>query len=98
MEKKKSLFASQKKQLKQNKMIHIIITAYGEPKATARAVEAILNQNPPKCKILVTDPFPETEKFIKKRFGKKVEFYADPGEGKSYVLNILLEKIFTIIS
>src|SRR3989344_2050378 len=79
-------------------MIHIIITSYNEPKATERAINAFLNQNIPKpFKIIVADPFIEVKDFIKEKFSKhkEVEFYLDPGEGKSIVLNMILEEIYS---
>lgn len=83
-------------------MIRIIITAYGEPKATEKAVNSFLEQEldkkiKKKLKILVVDPFPEVGKYIKTKFKKhnNVEFYRDPGEGKSYVLNVLLSRYFS---
>ncbi|MEK6844039.1 MAG: glycosyltransferase [Nanoarchaeota archaeon] len=75
-------------------MIHIIITSYNEPKATARAVKSFLNQKiQDDFEIIVVDPFPEVEKFLKKNIkNKKVKFFLDPGEGKSYALNILFQE------
>ncbi len=79
-----------------NKMIDIIITSYGEPKATAKAVDSFLRQGiKERFKITVIDPFPETEKFLKKKYRGKINFFLDPGEGKSYALNIFLEKIYS---
>ncbi len=77
-------------------MIDIIITSYGEPKATARAIDSFLKQDiKEKFKITVIDPFPEIEDFLKNKYGKKINFFLDPGEGKSYALNIFLEKIYS---
>ncbi len=78
-------------------MINIIITSYKEPKATVRAVNAFLNQDIKYLfEILVVDPFPEVEKYIKDNVkDKRVEFFLDPGEGKSYALNILFDKLFS---
>lgn len=78
-------------------MIHIIITSYGEQTSTIKAIEAFLNQKiSQEYKIIVVDPFSETEKIIRKKFkNKKVEFFLDPGEGKSYALNVLLEQIYS---
>jgi len=75
-------------------MIHIIITSYKEPKATLRAVQTFLDMKiKEKFKIIVVDPFPDTEQFLKKNIkSKKVEFFLDPGEGKSYALNILFQE------
>ncbi len=76
-------------------MIDIIITSYNEPKATLRAVNAFLNQNiPGEFRIIVSDPFPEVKEFFKENIkDKRVGFFLDPGEGKSYALNLLFEKL-----
>jgi len=77
-------------------MIHIIITSFGEPKATARAIDCFLTQKTKeKYQITVIDPFPEVEEFLKKKYKNKIGFFLDPGEGKSYALNIFLEKIYS---
>jgi len=78
-------------------MIIIIITSYKEPKATIRAVKTFLNQNiNEKFKIIVVDPFESSLKEIKSKIkNKKVEFFLDPGEGKSYALNILFQENFS---
>ena len=77
-------------------MLHIIITSYNEPKSTIRAVNSFLNQNiEGEYKIIVVDPFRETEKAIKRKFGNRVDFFLDPGEGKGYALNVLFEKIYS---
>jgi len=78
-------------------MINIIITSYKEPNATKRAVEAFLNQKTnQEFKILVVDPFPEVEEFLKKNIkDKRVEFFLDPGEGKSQALNLILEMLYS---
>ena len=79
-----------------NKMIDIIITSYGEPKATARAIDSFLKQDiKEKFKITIIDPFPKIEDFLKNKYGKKINFFLDPGEGKSYALNLFLEKIYS---
>ncbi len=77
-------------------MITIIITSYNEPKATERAIKVFLNQKmKQKFKIIVVDPFPEVEKYLKKQIkDKRVDFFLDPGEGKSYALNLLLERLY----
>ena len=76
-------------------MLDIIITSYNEPKATLRAVNTFLNQNiKEKFKIIVCDPFPEVGDFLKKNLkDKRVGFFLDPGEGKSYALNLLFKKL-----
>lgn len=75
-------------------MITIIITSYKEPKATLRAVKSFLAQKIKEdFKIIVVDPFQETEKFLKKNIkDKRFEFILDPGEGKSYALNVLFQE------
>lgn len=80
-----------------NKIIHIIITSFNEPKATVRAVQAFLNQRiKDKFKIIVVDPFPEVEEYVLKKVkSKNVEFFLDPGEGKGYALNLLFEQIYS---
>jgi poly-beta-1,6-N-acetyl-D-glucosamine synthase len=76
-------------------MIDIIITSYNEPKSTLRAVKAFLNQEiKGDFHIIVCDPFKEVKEFLKQNLKeKKVGFFLDPGEGKSYALNLLLEKM-----
>lgn len=78
-------------------MIDIIITSYNEPKATLRAVKAFLDQEKDineDFRITVCDPFEEVEEFIKENIkDKRVNFFLDPGEGKSYALNLLIENL-----
>ena len=78
-------------------MIDIVITSYKEPKATLRAVEIFLNQlkdTQIDFRIIVCDPFPEVKEFLKQNLrDKRVGFFLDPGEGKSYALNLLFEKL-----
>lgn len=74
-------------------MIDIIITSYNEPKSTLRAVNAFLKQKIKNFRITVVDPFPEVEKFLKKNIkSKNFIFFLDPGEGKSYALNLLFQE------
>lgn len=75
-------------------MIDIIITSFKEPKSTVMAVRAFLEQKiSDKIRITVVDPFPEVEKYLKRKIkNKKVRFFLDPGEGKSYALNLLLQE------
>ena len=75
-------------------MIDIIITSYNEPKATLRAVNTFLNQNIKEdFRIIVCDPFPEVEEFLKENIkDKRFFFFLDPGEGKSYALNLLFQE------
>jgi len=76
-------------------MIHILITSYKEPKSTLRAVKLFLNQKIKQPhEVIVVDPFPEVEKFLKKEIkSKKLKFYLDPGEGKAYALNLLFQEL-----
>lgn len=75
-------------------MIDIIITSYNEPQSTLRAVNAFLTQkSKEKTRITAVDPFPEVEKFLKENIkDKRFVFYPDPGEGKSYALNLLFQE------
>jgi len=75
-------------------MIDIIITSYNEPKATLRAVKAFLNQKiKTDIRITVVDPFEEVGQFLKKHIkNKNFVFFLDPGEGKSYALNLLFQE------
>lgn len=75
-------------------MIDIIITSYKEPNATLRAIKAFLNQKiKEKFRIIVVDPFPEVEKFLKKNLkDSRIHFFLDPGEGKAYALNLVFQK------
>lgn len=77
-------------------MIDVIITSYNEPKSTLRAVEIFLKQLGKNDRITVVDPFPEVEKFLKKRIkDKRLVFFLDPGEGKSYALNLLFSERYS---
>lgn len=76
-------------------MIDIIITSYKEPKSTLRAVKSFLEQDiKDEFRITVCDPFLEVKKFLEQNIkDKRVNFFLDPGEGKSYALNLLFEKL-----
>lgn len=79
-------------------MLDIIITSFNEPKATLRAVNTFLDTDIKQdFRIIVCDPFPEVKEFLKQNLthkdSKKVGFFLDPGEGKSYALNLLFEKL-----
>ena len=78
-------------------MINIIITSYGEPNSTVRAIKSFLEQDiKEKFRIIVVDPFRETKEHLKQNLpGEKIGFFLDPGEGKSYALNILFEKLYS---
>lgn len=75
-------------------MITIIITSFNEPKATLRAVQSFLKQKINKdFEIIVVDPFPEVENFLKKNIDDtRLKFFLDTGEGKSYALNTLFQE------
>lgn len=78
-------------------MIHIIITAYGEPNTTERAIRAFLEQNIKEdYEIIVSDPFIETKWMIEEKFpdNKSIRFFEDRGKGKSNALNILFKEIY----
>lgn len=76
-------------------MINIVITSFNEPKSTLQAVNRILNNNIKQdFKIIVADPFEEVGEFLKKNIkSKNFEFFLDPGEGKPYTMNLLMEEI-----
>lgn len=78
-------------------MLNIIITSYKEPKATLRAVRAFLKQDiQEEFRIIVSDPFPEVRDFLRANIkDKRVGFFLDPGEGKSYALNLLFKKLYS---
>ncbi len=75
-------------------MIDVIVTSYKEPKATLHAVQTILKQLPKKgARVIVADPFPEVEEFLNENLkDERFVFWLDPGEGKSYALNILFQE------
>lgn len=75
-------------------MIDIIIASYNEPKSTLRAVNAFLEQKIERgYRITVVDPFEEVGEFLKSNIkSDKFVFFLDPGEGKSYALNLLFQE------
>ncbi len=77
------------------KMIDVIITSYKEPKSTLKAAKIFLEQYKKEdMRIFVVDPFKEVEDFLKKNIkDKRFNFFLDPGEGKSYALNILFQEL-----
>lgn len=74
-------------------MISIIITSYNEPNATAKAVQSLLDQNIENAEIIVSDPFPEVIDYLKSKFGNKIKYDLDFGEGKSAALNRLFKQL-----
>ena len=76
-------------------MIDVLITSYKEPNATLKSVNSILTQSKSKdLRVTVIDPFPEVENFLKSKISdKRFNFFLDPGEGKSYALNIIFQEL-----
>lgn len=74
-------------------MMHVVITSFKEPKATARAASILLKQKTKQpFKVIVVDPFPETEEFLAKTIkDERYEFILDPGQGKPYALNMIFD-------
>lgn len=76
-------------------MIDIIITSYNEPQSTLRVAQSFLNQTNGRTDVRVTvvDPFQSVETLLRKHIkDKRFAFYPDPGEGKSYALNLLFQE------
>ena len=75
-------------------MIDVIIASYNEPRATLRAVQTFLKQYKKKdMRVTVVDPFPEVGIFLHKHIkDPRFVFFPDPGEGKSYALNLLFQE------
>lgn len=77
-------------------MINIIITSFKEPKATLRAAQVFLKDKRKDLKVVVVDPFPETEEFLKENIkDARFEFILDPGRGKPEALNMIFEIFFS---
>lgn len=76
-------------------MIDVLINSYNEPKSTLRTVTTFLEQYPEDdLRVTVIDPFPEVEKFLRKSIkDKRFNFFLDPGEGKSYSLNLIFQEL-----
>ncbi len=76
-------------------MIDVIITSYKEPNSTLRAVKVFLEQYKGEdLRVFVVDPFEEVEKFLRENINdSRFNFFLDPGEGKSYALNILFQEL-----
>lgn len=74
-------------------MIDVIITSFNEPKSTLRAVKIFLKSKEKDLRVTVVDPFQEAEDFLKRNIkDKRFNFFLDPGEGKSYALNLLFQE------
>ena len=75
-------------------MIDVIIASYKEPKSTLRAVNIFLKSKRKDLRVTVVDPFTEVEKFLRGKIkDKRFNFFLDPGEGKSYALNLLFQEL-----
>ena len=76
-------------------MIDILINSYNEPNATLKAVNTFLNQyEGDDLRVTVIDPFPEVEEFLRKKISDpRFNFFLDPGEGKSYSLNLIFQEL-----
>ena len=73
----------------------VIVTSYNEPNSTLRATNIILKQLSKNDKVIVCDPFLEVKKYLTKNIkDKRFSFFLDSGDGKSYALNLLLNKIY----
>lgn len=78
-------------------MIDVIIASYNEPKSTLKAVNAFLNQNiKQELRVIVIDPFPEIERFLKKNINdKRFNFILDTGEGKNEALSMVFQEYYS---
>lgn len=77
-------------------MIDVIITSYKEPKSTLKAVNIFLKQLGKNDRVTVVDPFPEVEEYLNENIkDKRFFFFLDPGEGKSYALNLLFQEKYS---
>lgn len=74
-------------------MIDVIITSYKEPQSTLKAAKVFLKSKRKDLRVTVVDPFPEVEEFLREQVkDKRFVFYPDPGEGKGYALNLLMQE------
>jgi biofilm PGA synthesis N-glycosyltransferase PgaC len=77
-------------------MISIIITAFKEPRTIAKAIESFINQKIKEdYELIISAPDEETLNVAKdySKKNKKVKLFKDPGKGKSYAINLLLNKL-----
>jgi len=77
-------------------MISIVVTSFKEPRTIGKAIESFLNQKiEEKYELIVSAPDKETQAIIQKyaKKNKKVKLFKDPGQGKTYALNLLLPKL-----
>lgn len=76
--------------------ITVIITSFKEPKTIGKAIEAALNQKTNHAySIVVSAPDKETLDVAREYASKykNISLFQDPGKGKSYAINLLLDKI-----
>jgi len=72
-------------------MISIIITSFEDKELAERAVRAVLNQNvKEKYEVIFVNPKKDVEEYLRKY---KINFFRDPGRGKSYALNLVFKKV-----
>ena len=77
-------------------MINVIITSFREPKATLRAAQVFLKEKRKDLKVIVVDPFPETQELLKQNIkDASFEFILDPGRGKPAALNMIFDILFS---
>ncbi|MFH1209770.1 MAG: glycosyltransferase [archaeon] len=77
-------------------MIYIIITTFKEPNIK-KAIDVIIKQKPKeKYSLIVSAPDKETKKVVLDYTKKNsnINYFKDPGKGKSYALNLLLKKLY----
>lgn len=75
-------------------MIDVLITSFKEPNSTLRAVNIFLKNSRKDLRVTVIDPFPEVENFLRENISdKRFNFFLDPGEGKSFALNLLFQEL-----
>ena len=79
-------------------MLSILLTSFKEPNV-GKAIKAILEQEiPDKYELIIAAPDEETEKLAAefKKTYPQIEYFKDPGKGKSFALNLLLVYDFYI--
>ena len=74
-------------------MIDIVITSFNEPKSTLHLAKDFLKQlKGREGRVIVVDPFESVGEYLGKEIkDPKFKFILDPGEGKSYALNMIFQ-------
>ena len=75
-------------------MLSILLTSFKEPNV-GKAIKAILEQEiPDKYELIIAAPDEETEKLAAefKKTYPQIEYFKDPGKGKSFALNLLFKE------